>query len=73
VSNCHYCGAPTTFPTARELILAYSPGVFEQIVVCPRPECLERLADAPALWEARELEIETGGPVCIVWIPPTAR
>jgi len=73
VSKCHYCGAATTFPTAREVILAYSPGVFEQIVVCPRPECLEKLEESPALWEARELELETGGPVCVVWGPPTAR
>lgn len=73
MNQCRFCGAPTAFPTAREVILADSPGVFERIFVCPRPECLEQLDGMPAVWEASEIELETGGPTCVVWVPPTAR
>jgi len=75
VKPCRYCGAPTTCPPGREALLAVAVDMgssFEPIVVCPRPECLDRLARAAAL-EAREVELEAGGPLVTVWVPTTAR
>ena len=45
---------------------------FDPIVVCPRPECLDKLFKSAAL-EAREVEFEAGGPTFTAWVPPTAR
>lgn len=72
MNRCRYCGEPTTCPPGREALLPAGEGSFEPIVVCPRPGCLGRLAETPAL-EAREVELEVGGPVCTVWVPTTAR
>jgi len=75
VKPCRYCGTPTTCPPGREALLAVTGDVgfsFDPIVVCPRPECLDRLAAAAAL-EAREVQLEAGGPVVTAWFPTTAR
>lgn len=75
MNRCRYCGEPTTCPPGREALLASAGdygSTLEPIVVCPRPGCLDRLAEAPAL-VAREIELEAGGPVCTAWVPTTAR
>ncbi len=72
---CRYCGSPTTCPPGREALLAIPEefgSSFDPIVVCPRPECLDKLFKSAAL-EAREVEFEAGGPTFTAWVSPTAR
>lgn len=75
MNRCRYCGDPTACPPGREALLAVPDDYgssFEPIVVCPRPECLGKLSTSAAL-EAREVELEAGGPAFVAWFPTTAR